>query len=145
MINLERRLALILVASLAAPLGALQGEEGAQPERLDLVCTEQPMRAVSFGDQPGELSYGEQPPMEPEPIEVSVAKSRPGEDFGYDFAVIESSAADLATDEAIWLAGKQIEAQQGRFKINLENLVMTLTETDPDGSARFRRFSCQSR
>jgi hypothetical protein len=123
---------------------AAQVAKGFEPEQLDLICIEQPMRAVSFG-APGELSYGEQPPKASDPIEVLVSKSRPGEDFNYDFATIESSAEDLQTEEAIWMTGKQIEAQQGRFKINLSNLMMTLTETDPDGSARFRRFECEQR
>lgn len=138
-------LSLIAIAPLCALPTTLRADEGAQPERLHLICTEQPMRAVSFGEQPGALSYGEQPPKESGPIEVLVTKRGPGEDFSYDFAVIESSTPDLATEEAIWLPGKQIEAQRGRFKINLENLIMTLTETDPDGSARFRRFSCETR
>ncbi len=126
------------------PLGSLQAAEGFQSARLDLICIEQPMRAVTFG-QPGELSYGEQPPKESNPIDVLATKSRPGEDFNYDFAIIKSSAGYLETEDAIWLTGKQIEAQQGRFKINLETLMMTLTETDPDGSARFRRFECERR
>lgn len=130
--------------SLLAFSATLQASEGFQSVRLDLVCVEQPMRAVAFG-APGKLSYGEQAPKESDPIDVLVTKNRPGEDFNYDFASIESSAGDLETAEAIWLTGKQIEAQQGRFKINLENLVMTLTETDPDGSARFRRFDCKER
>lgn len=129
---------------LMAPVAALQAADGFEPERLDLICVEQPMRAVSFG-APGELSYGEQAPKESDPVDVLVTKSRPGEDFTYDFAVIESSAAYLQNEEAIWMTGKQIEAQQGRFKINLSNLMMTLTETDPDGSARFRRFECEQR
>ncbi|MBK1619761.1 hypothetical protein CKO42_15185 [Lamprobacter modestohalophilus] len=129
---------------LMAPVAALWAADGFEPERLDLICVEQPMRAVSFG-APGELSYGEQEPKESDPVDVLVTKSRPGEDFTYDFAVIESSAAYLQNEEAIWMTGKQIEAQQGRFKINLSNLMMTLTETDPDGSARFRRFECEQR
>ncbi len=148
MIDRQRRSLLLahlgLLVMVIAPLGMPRAAEGFQPARLDLICIEQPMRAVAFGE-PGELSYGEQAPKEPEPIDVLINKSRPGEDFNYDFAIIESSAGYLATDEAIWLTGKQIEAQQGRFKINLENLVMTLTETDPDGSARFRRFECERR
>jgi hypothetical protein len=118
-------------------------EEGADSNRLALRCTEQPMRAVSFG-KPGEVSYGEQPPKETEPVTLTVTKTASGEDFKFDYAAIEASAPYLAVDEAIWISGKQIEAQEGRFKINLDNLVMTLTETDPDGSARFRRFECQS-
>ncbi|MEA3640721.1 MAG: hypothetical protein VBE63_12360 [Lamprobacter sp.] len=122
----------------------LQASEGFESERLDLICIEQPMRVVAFG-APGELSYDEQAPKESDPIDVLVTKSRPGEDFNYDFASIQSSADDLETEEAIWLTGKQVEAQQGRFKINFENLMMTLTEIDPDGSARFRRFDCKER
>lgn len=133
-----------LLLALFASSAPVQASEGFEAEQLDLICVEQPMRAVSFGE-PGELSYGEQAPKESDPIDVRVTKSRPGEDFNYDFAIIESSAGDLATEEAIWLTGKQIEAQRGRFKINLSNLVMTLTETDPDGSARFRRFECEER
>ncbi|WP_201244552.1 hypothetical protein [Halochromatium salexigens] len=133
-----------LVLALLAPGAAAQADEDFELEQLELVCIEQPMRAVSFGE-PGELSYGEQAPKEADPIEVRVTKSRPGEDFNYDFAIIESSTDDLETDEAIWLGDKQVEAQQGRFKLNLSNLVMTLTETDPDGSAHFRRFECENR
>jgi hypothetical protein len=140
-------LTLFLNLSLLALLAfsaTLQASEGFQPERLDLICVEQPMRAVAFG-APGELSYGEQAPKETDPVDVLVTKSRPGEDFNYDFAIIESGAGYLESKEAIWLTGKQVEAQQGRFKINLENLIMTLTETDPDGGARFRRFECRER
>ncbi|MFP4075998.1 MAG: hypothetical protein ACLFTD_05855 [Halochromatium sp.] len=134
-------LALLALLVASAPLRA--DEEG-PPEQLDLICVEQPMRVVAFGE-PGELSYDEQAPRTVDPIEVRISKSRPGEDFNYDFAIIESSADDLETEEAIWLADKQIEAQQGRFKLNLSNLVMTLTETDADGGARFRRFECEPR
>ncbi len=133
-----------LALALLAPGAALQAGEGFEPEQLDLRCVEQPMRAVAFGE-PGELSYGEQAPKESDPIDLLVTKSRPGEDFNIDFALIESSAGYLETEEAVWLADKQIEAQQGRFKLNLSNLTMTLTETDPDGSARFRRFECEQR
>ncbi len=141
--RMSTRAPLVLLALLAFS-AVLQASDGFESERLDLVCVEQPMRAVSFG-APGELSYGEQPPKESDPVDVLVTKSRPGEDFNYDFARIESSAEDLETEEAIWLTGKQIEAQQGRFKINLENLMMTLTENEADGSARFRRFECRKR
>ncbi|MFW6258892.1 MAG: hypothetical protein ACOC26_05310 [Halochromatium sp.] len=135
-------LALLALLAASAPLRA--DEEEDPPEQLDLICVEQPMRVVAFGE-PGELSYDEQAPRTVDPIEVRISKSRPGEDFNYDFAIIESSADDLETEEAIWLADKQIEAQQGRFKLNLSNLVMTLTETDADGGARFRRFECEPR
>lgn len=134
-------LAVSLVACLgsAGPAGAADQQA---PTRLELVCREQPMRAVSFGD-PGQVSYGEQPPQEREPVTLTISKTEPGEDFHFDYASIEASRPYLAVDEAIWISGKQIEAQEGRFKLNLDNLVMTLTETDPDGSARFRRFACE--
>jgi len=137
-------LAALLLLALLLPGATLHAGEGFRAQRLDLVCIEQPMRAVAFG-APGELSYGEQAPKESDPIDVLVTKTGPGEDFNFDFAVVESSAGYLVTKDAIWLTGKQIEAQQGRFKINLSSLVMTLTETDPDGSARFRRFECEER
>jgi hypothetical protein len=122
--------------------GLADAAEEQAPSRLELVCREQPMRAVSFGE-PGEVSYGEQPPQETEPVMLTVTKTAPGEDFHFDYASIEAGRPYLAVEEAIWISGKQIEAQEGRFKINLDNLVMTLTETDPDGSARFRRFQCE--
>lgn len=134
--------AMLLAGSLlAAPLLA---DPAVPVERLNLICQEEPMRAVSFGE-PGEVSYGEQPPRESEPVTLTLTKTAPGEDFQFDYATIDASAPDLSATDAIWIKGKQIEAQHGRFKINLNNLVMTLTETDPDGSARFRRFQCEKR
>jgi cytochrome c556 len=141
------RLAICLAICLAtcvamgAPVVAPAAEE-VSVDRIDLVCNELPMRAVSFGTS-GEVSYGEQPPPESEPVRVNVTKTMPGEDVKFDYATIDSSAEDLAATDAIWISGKQVEAQQGRFKINLENLMITLTEPSPDGSARFRRFQCE--
>jgi hypothetical protein len=135
------RTIIAVVLPLGAASAAEEGDDGGG--RLELVCTEQPMRAVSFGE-PGEVDYGQQPPKEAEPVGLTVTKTAPGEDFKFDYATIEATVPDLAVDEAIWISGKQVEAQEGRFKINLDNLVMTLTETDPDGSARFRRFECEA-
>lgn len=135
------RLAVLLIA-LPIPLSGAGATEEETPSRIELVCIEQPIRAVSFGE-PGEVNYGEQPPQESEPVSLTVTKTAPGEDFHFDYANIEATVPYLRVEEAIWIRGKQIEAQEGRFKINLDNLVMTLTETDPDGSARFRRFTCE--
>jgi hypothetical protein len=137
------QLAFALMA-LAAGVGWAAPPDDASAERLELVCSEQPMRAVSFAPD-GEVSYGERPAKESGPVSLSVKWLGPGEEINFDVATIESKTAGIAAEHALWIRGKQVEAHQGRLRINLENLVMTLTEDEGDGNARFRRFACEER
>ena len=133
----------ILVVGFAS-IGWADMSEPVPMGRVQLVCTEGPMRVVSFGEA-GQVNYGEQPPTETAPVTLTITKTGAGQDFNVDSAAIETDTHGLAAGDAVWIKGKQIEAQNGRFRINLENLMMTLTEVEPDGSARFRRFACEER
>ena len=143
----------LLTAALLLPLAVAAAEEPAQegartpterPERLELICSEAPVRRVSYGE-PGEVSYTEAAPLTAEPFPVTVIRIGPSADFRYDLATVESALPELESDEAIWIGSRQIEAQRGRFRINLDSLVMTLTEHGEGASARFRRFDCERR
>jgi hypothetical protein len=140
----ERAIALLTVA-LALPLAAAAEEPAEEApraaaehaERLELICTEAPVRRVSFG-QPGEVNYTETAPQTTQPFPVTVTRTGPGADSRYDLATVESGLPALDSDEAIWIGSQQIEAQRGRFRINLDNLVMTLTEHGEGASGAAR-------
>ncbi len=115
-------------------------------DRIDLTCVEQPMRHVVFGDG-GRVDYREEPPRETAPIRLAVIKAGEGDDSsatGGVAARIESDLDYLRTERATWLPDRSIEAPRGRLRINLENNVVTLSETGANSETWFRRFDCQS-
>lgn len=129
-----------------AAAGSAAAAEDAPPERIELTCTEQPLRHVVFGDA-GAVSYEELPPREEEPVPVSVIRT--GDDDAEPQAVntarFESPKAYLTSRQAIWTAGQQVDADAGRLRLDLRNYVLTLAETQTPGEATFRRFQCETR
>jgi hypothetical protein len=112
------------------------------PDRIGLTCTEQPAKRVAFGDD-GTVDYREVPPAETAPVTVTITRLDAGAGYAVDAARIDSSAPYLAVEKATWTAGHQVDANQGQLRINLDNNIVTLTETGADGQAAFRRFECE--
>jgi hypothetical protein len=115
-------------------------------DRIDLTCTEQPMQHVIFGDG-GQVDYREEPPREMAPIQFVVIKTSGEVDSsavgGSVVARIESDADYLRTERASWTPGSSIQAPEGRLRLNLENNVLTLSETGDNSETWFRRFKCE--
>jgi hypothetical protein len=135
-------LALLIVLALLLVTAPAAAEDDAARDRIDLVCTEQPVRHVAFGDA-GQVTYEELPPKEQEPVHISVIRSDTGKRYVIDEARIESDRPYLNVDRAAWTHGEQIDAEQGRIRLNLKNYVLTVVETGTDGQANFRRFQCK--
>jgi hypothetical protein len=140
--------ALAIVFALQAGTAAAQVPTQPQPRepldlpaRIDFVCTEQPSNRVEFGPE-GQVDYREHPPVETEPVAVSVVRQSEGRGYAVDAARIESDRDYLAVDLATWTAGNQITAREGRIRINLETDVLAVAEVDAAGNAAFRRFDC---
>lgn len=115
-------------------------------DRIDLICTEQPMQHVIFGDG-GQVDYREEPPRETAPVQFAVIKTGGEPDAsaagGSFVARIESDADYLRTERASWSPGRSIQAPEGRLRLNLENNVLTLSETGVNSETWFRRFECE--
>lgn len=115
-------------------------------DRIDLTCSEQPMQHVIFGDG-GQVDYREEPPRETAPIQFVVIKTGGEAEAsavgGSVVARIESDADYLRTERASWAPGRSIQAPEGRLRLNLENNVLTLSETGANSETWFRRFKCE--
>lgn len=110
--------------------------------RVDLTCTEQPSHEVVFGAD-GQVSYEEQPPRITDAVPVSVLRTDDKGAYAVDAARIESPRPELSAPLAVWVGTSQVDAGDGRLRLNLTNNVLTLVETDSAGQARFRRFQCE--
>ncbi|EIC20994.1 hypothetical protein [Thiorhodovibrio frisius] len=133
--------------ALAASLLVLQPtafatEAPPAPTRISLSCVEQPTRQVSFDGQ-GQVSYTEVAAENQEPITLTIIKTSPGEAYNIEPARIESSAAWLNRAEAVWSRETQVDADNGRLRIDLSNNQLYITEAEADGNAHFRRFHCE--
>jgi hypothetical protein len=137
-IPLSPLLALLLSAGVAHASDAV--------DRIDLLCTEQPIQHVIFGDG-GQVDYREEPPRETAPVQLAVIKTGGEPDAsaagGSVVARIESDADYLRTEQASWAPGRSVQAPEGRLHLNLENNVLTLSETGANSETWFRRFKCE--
>jgi hypothetical protein len=129
----------VLAAALPAPAAA--AEDDVLRDRIELVCTEQPSRHVAFGED-GRVTYEQQTPREQEPVRLTVVRSDTSQRYTIDAARIESDAPYLQADRATWTYGEQVDAGQGRVRLNLKTNVLTVAEYGADGQASFRRFQC---
>ena len=111
------------------------------PTRIELRCAEQPMRHVVFGGENG-VTYQEEPARTSEPVRVVVVQVAPDPEAGIEPAHIESDLPELVDDRAIWIEGQQVDSRGGQLRINLRNLVLTLSETGANSETWFRRFAC---
>jgi len=109
--------------------------------RIGLVCTEQPMKHVVFGDA-GQVDYREEPPLETAPVRLSVIKADPTGTAATELARIESETPDLTASHALWFDGRQVEARDGRLQLDLQTNVLTIAETGANAETLFRRFTC---
>jgi hypothetical protein len=133
--------ALVMLTALAllSPAAAAEDEP---KDRIELVCTEQPVRHVAFGDA-GQVTYEELPPREPEPVRITVIRSDTSQRYVIDAARIESETPYLAVEQATWTHGQQVDADAGRLRLNLKTNVLSVAETGTAGQAAFRRFQCR--
>lgn len=111
------------------------------PTRLELRCIEQPMRHLVFGE--AGVSYQEEPARTSESVRVAVTQIAPAPEAGIEPARIESDLPELVDDRAIWIEGQQIDSRGGQLRVNLQNLVITLSETGANSETWFRRFECE--
>lgn len=104
------------------------------------------MQHVIFGDG-GRVDYREEPPRETAPVQLAVIKTGGEPDAsaagGSFVARIESDVDYLRTERASWSPGRSIQAPEGRLRLNLENNVLTLSETGDNSETWFRRFDCE--
>ena len=133
--------ATLLAASLLLSISAsIQADEPA--ERIDLVCTEQPLKHVVFGAD-GQIDYREEPPRETAPVRLTVIKTHPGGKSELAPARTESDVPDLNIDDATWTAGGQVDGRNGSVRLDLQTNVLTVAETGTAGEAAFRHFQCE--
>lgn len=112
------------------------------PTRIALSCVEQPGKQVTF-DGAGQVNYTEVAPPSQEPVTIRVIKTEPGEAYDIEPARIESSAAWLNREHALWLRENQVAADNGRLRIDLVENHLQITDATADGNAHFRRFDCE--
>jgi hypothetical protein len=133
--------ATLVAASLLLSISAsIQADEPA--ERIDLVCTEQPLKHVVFGAD-GKIDYREEPPREPAPVRLAVIKTSPGGKSEVEPARMESAVPYLQIDDAFWTAGGQVDSRNGLVRLDLQTNVLTVAETGTAGEAAFRHFQCE--
>ena len=135
-----------LYSLLAMLLSASVAHASEPMDRLDLICTEQPMQHVNFGEG-GRVDYREEPPREKSPVQLAIIRTGDEADAaaagGSFVARIESDVDSLRTERASWAPGRSIQAPEGRLRLNLENYMMTLSETGANSETWFRRFKCE--
>jgi hypothetical protein len=129
-------------AILLVVLPGLAAAADRPPDRIELLCTEQPFNHVVFGDD-GQITYEQQPPKEQDPVSVALIRDKGTKGQAVYGARIESPTPYLQADQATWTPGHQVDAQQGRLRIDLNTKVLTVSETQTPGQASFRRFQCK--
>lgn len=112
------------------------------PARISLECVEQPARQVQFGDD-GQVHYGETSALMSHPVTLTVIRIEPTSNYAIEPARIDSEIPWLRRERAVWTREDQIDADNGRLRINLATQTLLITEVAADGNARFRRFVCQ--
>jgi hypothetical protein len=110
-------------------------------DRIDLICTEQPMRHVIFGEA-GQVDYREEPPRETAPVRLSVIKADPTGMAETELARIESDTPDLTASHALWFDRRHVDARDGKFRLDLQTNVLSIAETGANAETLFRRFTC---
>ena len=137
--TLSQAAKLVAASLLLSQAASIQADEPA--ERIDLVCTEQPLKHVVFGAD-GKIDYREEP-REPAPVRLAVIKTSPGGKSEVEPARMESAVPYLQIDDAFWTAGGQVDSRNGLVRLDLQTNVLTVAETGTAGEAAFRHFQCE--
>jgi hypothetical protein len=137
-----RPLRLTAAASLLIVFPGISAAADKPQDRIELLCTEQPFNHVVFGDN-GQITYEQLPPKEREPVSLVLIRDKGTKGQTVYGARIESPIPYLQADQATWTQGHQVDAQQGRLRVDLSTNVLTVSETQTPGRASFRRFQCQ--
>lgn len=115
----------------------------AEPRVIRLQCTESPVKEVAF-DSGGQVTYQESAALSQGVLSLTISKSDPDQAaYRIEPARIESSVDWLDRPQAVWSREDQIDADNGRLRIDLRKNRLFLTEPLPNGNARFRRFECE--
>ena len=138
----RRPLRVLAAATLLVVPPGIAAAADKSPDRIELRCTEQPFNHVVFGDD-GKITYEQLPPKEPEPVPLVLIRDKGTKGQAVYDARIESPIPYLQADQATWTQGHQVDAQQGRLRIDLNTNVLTVSETQTPGQASFRRFQCK--